>query len=275
MRPRSVSRRGPGLRSGPDRSSQPATAPGVAFSTRSTTAEGRWRLQARGQLVDRKLQAEHQQQEHDADRAADLDELPGGGHRCDAPSPRTRPASRYSGTGVRANRRASPPSPLSTAKMRPSSSRQGDRGVHRTSGMDDPVDAGDPLGGADDDQDVPGLQRLTRCRRSDHVIAPDDRRRSTLRSGFGPGSHQGGGRRTASRARSSICPALSPGTSLGQVGEPFGDPGRAEELRVRVGLLDGAPQIGRVKPGSVRSSQTTLEVACPASHVPLRGPWPR
>jgi hypothetical protein len=65
-----------------------------------------------------------------------------------------------------------------------------------------------------------------------------------------------------------ICPALSPGTLFRQVGEPLGDPGRAEDLGHRVAFLGGEPQ---QQPGLVGIPAVIgdhFEVALPTGHNP-------
>ncbi|GHH29569.1 hypothetical protein GCM10018780_87800 [Streptomyces lanatus] len=64
--------------------SHPATAPGTAFSTKSTMAEGTCRRRLAVNSVRENLQAECEQEQDDSDARSDLHELSGRGHGGDA-----------------------------------------------------------------------------------------------------------------------------------------------------------------------------------------------
>ena len=131
-----------------------------------------------------------------------------------------------------------------------------------------------PLGVPMTTRTSPGVQRLAGWRGGDHVVASDDGH--DRRSGAGPCpcvTQRPAG--IAGAGADLDLPGAEPGHLLRQVGEPLGDPGRAEDLGDRVGFLCGEPQQQPRLVGIPAVVGDHLEVALPTGHDPdaaaLRG----
>src|SRR5436853_3562498 len=91
------------------------------------------------------------------------------------PLPSERPASRYTGIGDRANRRATAPNTASVARRAPSWNSSAPETCTSSALFDDLLNRGDAFFGADDDQDVALAQRLGRAGRGQDVLVAHDR----------------------------------------------------------------------------------------------------
>ncbi len=150
-------------------SSAPAIAPGTALSNTSTHADGRCR---RRLLANSPMENSSPRVRSSSTTPIDapvLTNCAAAGIGAMPPSPRARPATRYSGIGDSANRRAAVPNTVSTVRMTPSSSSSvADTCIGSTFGRrtgqialrDDFLNSRDAVLGADDHQYVVDAQHL-------------------------------------------------------------------------------------------------------------------
>ena len=188
-----------------------------------------------------------------------LTNSPAAGTGAMPPSPSASPATRYSGIGDRANRRAAVPSTVSAVRMTPSSSSSAAETctaqpwstICSTPAMPSSV----PI----DHQHVAGAQHLGGPRRCEHFLVPNDRHDRRAGAGAGPGVAEWPVDERAARPDRDLA-GVQAGHFTGQIGESLGDPRRAQDLRERFGLLVGEPEhlLGLV--GVVAGIHHNLEV---------------
>src|SRR5437763_11688122 len=157
------------------------------------------------------------------------------------PLPSERPASRYTGIGDRANRRATAPNTASVARRAPSWNSSAPETCTSSALFDDLLNRGDAFFGADDDQDVALAQRLGRAGRGQDVLVAHDRDDRRAGAGAGPSVRQRPVHERAARFDVDLA-RLEARHFAGQLGEAFGDPRRAQDLGDGVGLLVGEAQ---------------------------------
>ena len=241
-------------------SSHPASAPGVALSTASTAADGRWR---------RKLVA-NSAMENSSPRvrsssttpmdAPVVTNGPAAGTGAMPPLPRARPASRYSGIGDNPYRRAAAPSTVSTVRMTPSSSSSATETCTGSALVDDALDPGDALFGADHHQHVASAQGFRRSRRRQHFVFAHDRHDRRAGAGARASFTEWSVDERAVRPNLDLA-RVEPGDLSRQVGESFGHPRGAQDQRERLGLLIGEPQDRLGLVGIIAGVHDEFEVA--------------
>ena len=156
-------------------SSHPASAPGVALSTASTAADGRWRRKLVANSATENSSPRVRSSSTTPMDAPVVTNGPAAGTGAMPPSPRARPANRYSGIGDNPYRRAAAPSTVSTVRMTPSSSSSATETCTGSALVDDALDPGDALFGPDHHQHVAGAQGFRRSRRHQHFVFAHDR----------------------------------------------------------------------------------------------------
>src|SRR6185437_4895715 len=248
-------------------SSQPAMAPGVALRTTSTSAEGTccFMLLANSAL------------ENSRPRVSRSSTTPIGAPvlmntlasvtGTMPPLPSHSPASRYSGIGDRAKRRATAPSSASAVRTAPSCKSSGAEICTRSAFLDELLHAADTGLGAHDDQHVLGTQQFGGPRRSEHLVVSHDRHDRCAGPGSGLGVPQRPVHEDAARQDVHLA-GLQPRYLLGQLGEAFGDARCAQDLRDRICLLVGEPKDRAGLVGVVAAVQHHVEVTAPPRHDP-------
>lgn len=181
--------------------------------------------QTAGELGRRKLQTQGQKQQHDTDGRTGSDELTGGGHPKMPPLPNDKPANKYTGIGDNANRRATAPSTASTANRTPSSNNSALETSTGSALFDDLFDPGDPVLGADHDEDISGSQHISRARRGQHILVTHDRHNRRAGTGARTGITQRPVHKQATRPDVNLT-GLKPGHLTRQLGKSLGDPRR-------------------------------------------------
>src|SRR5271170_7554356 len=219
-------------------SSQPAMAPGVALSTTSTSAEGTccFMLLANSAL------------ENSRPKVSSRSTTPMGAPVLTntlasvtewmPPLPSHSPASRYSGIGDSANRRASAPSNASALRTAPSCKSSGAEICTQSALLDELLHAVDAGLGADNDQYVGSAQHLRRPRRSEHLVIAHDRDDRRAGSGSGTGVPQRPVHEDAAGQDVHLT-GFEPRYFASELNEPFGDPGRTQNLGDRIRFLVG------------------------------------
>src|SRR6476620_5983197 len=216
-------------------SSAPAIAPGPALSNTSTHADGRCR---RRLLANSPMENSSPRVRSSSTTPIDAPVLPhcaAAGIGAMPPSPRARPATRYSGIGDSANRRAAVPNTVSTVRMTPSSS----------SSVADTCIAQLSAGGAarlpcatiSSTPEMPSSVPMTTSTSLTRNISP------------GPGDARTASSRTIATIEGPVDERASgsdghlsrvePGDLAGQVCEAFGDPRCAKDLGKGLGLVVG------------------------------------
>ena len=166
---------------------------------------------------------------------------PAAGKGAMPPSPRARPANRYSGTGDNPYRRAAAPSTVSTVRMTPSSSSSATRPapaqplstMRSIPAMPFSVPITTSTSLARKVSDGPGDASTSSLRTIATIDAP-----VRVRARVSPSRRSTNGL----SGRTSTWPALSPGTSRVKSANRSAIRGRAQDLRERLGLLVGEPQ---------------------------------
>src|SRR5271156_3141613 len=176
------------------------------------------------------------------------------------PLPSHSPASRYSGIGDSANRRASAPSNASAVRIAPSCKSSGAEICTQSALLDQLLHAVDAGFGADNDQYVGSAQLLGWPRRSEHLVIAHDRDDRRAGSGSGTGVPQ---RPVHEDAAGQDVPltGFEPRYFASELNEPFGDPGRTQNLGDRIRFLVGETKDRASLVGVVAAVQDDLEVA--------------
>src|SRR6201991_337035 len=176
------------------------------------------------------------------------------------PLPSHSPASRYSGIGDSANRRASAPSNASAVRTAPSCNSSGAEICTQSALLDELLHAVDAGFGADNDQHVGSAQLLGRPRGSEHLVIAHDRDDRRAGSGSGTGVSQWSVHEDTAGQDVHLT-GFEPRYLASEFDETFGDPRRTQNLRDRVRFLVGEAKDRTSLVGVVIAVQDDLEVA--------------